>query len=67
METTNNQNNTKIAIASALTLVGCTLVGLGIGIMVGAVWTYTIIGVGTSFLLSAAIFWKNFNRKSDTL
>ena len=59
METTNNQN-TKTVVACLLTLVGCTLIGLGVGIMVSAVWTYVIIGVGTGFLVSAIIFFRNF-------
>ncbi len=60
MNTTENQIK-KIVITCLLTLIGCTLIGLGIGIMVSAVWTYNIIGIGTGILISAVIFWKNYD------
>ncbi len=65
METNSNQN-TKIFVACLLTLIGCTLLGLGIGIMVSAVWTYVILGVGTGFLVSAIIFFKNYNNRPES-
>jgi len=41
-------------------LVGSTVLGVGIGMLLSEIWACTIIGVGIGFLVNAILFLRNF-------
>jgi hypothetical protein len=45
-------------------LVGCTVLGVGIGMLLSEIWACTIIGAGTGFLVNAILFLRNFLLRS---
>lgn len=66
METNNIiKINNEIIAACVLILVGCTVLGLGIGIMVSEIWACTIIGVGLGFLIDAGLILKIYYQKRE--
>ncbi len=68
METSNNINiPNEIWATCILILVGCTVVGVGIGIKLSEIWAYTLIGVGTGFLVNAVLLLKVYYQKKVDL
>ncbi len=60
--TTKKQN--ELFLIFVLILVGCTVLGVGIGMLLSEIWACTIIGVGIGFLVNAILFLRNFLSKS---
>lgn len=62
------ENTTKkqqeLFLIFALILVGFTVLGVGIGMLLSEIWACTVIGVGTGFLVNAILFLRNFLSRS---
>ena len=60
--TTKKQND--LFVIFVLILVGCTVLGVGIGMLLSEIWACTIIGTGIGFLVNAILFLRNFLSRS---
>ncbi len=67
MNTNNNKKTTLeiLAIICLLILVGCTVIGLGIGISISKIWSSTLIGIGLSFIINAGLLLKIYYKKNE--
>jgi hypothetical protein len=63
METTDIKKQTNLFITFVLILVGCTVLGVGIGLLLSEIWACTLIGVGVGFLVSALLYLKSAYQK----
>ena len=63
METTDIKKQTYLFITFVLILAGCTILGVGIGLLLSEIWACTLIGVGVGFLVSALLYLKSAYQK----
>jgi len=63
METTNTKKQNNLFISFVLILLGCTILGVGIGLLLSEIWACTLIGVGVGFLVSALLYLKSAYQK----
>ncbi len=60
--TTKKQN--ELFLIFVFILVGFTVLGVGIGMLLNEIWACTVIGVGIGFLVNAILFLRNYLTKS---
>jgi hypothetical protein len=56
--------NELLYMALAISIIGCTLIGLGLGKLFNEIWVGTLIGLGIGMIITTIILLKTVRRLS---